>query len=214
MKPLSKIPKRTSVFITKTERGSESESVLEQHQIKPKQMVTVISTNRTSMLLESQHNRFTIDKKIADSIIVSEVLSDLEQAFEGNQTKQRETILGLLKRTKEHFTLEEFVKKVQRANPRIGQVTVYRALKTLTAKGVLEVFIMPDGSRKFEIRRGYHDHIICEGCGSIYDFYDEDLEQHHLRIARKHGVILERHKMQLFGQRCPQCVKPAAGVIA
>lgn len=205
MKTLNKIPESTSVFVLRWEDDPELCAVLKRHNIKPKEIITVASSSKEGLTIEAGTERFVLPKKLAASILVSEALSDLERAFAGNQTKQREVILSVLKKTKEHFTLEEFVKKVQRVNPRIGQVTVYRALKILTDKGVLDVFVMPDGSRKFEIKRGYHDHIICELCGAIYDFYDAELERIQKVIADRHGVTLKRHKMQLFGQGCPQC---------
>ncbi len=205
MKPLSQIPKLTSVFVLKINNNREAVELFATHGVKAKQIITVVSTTKEGITIEAGQARFIVPQKIADTIFVSEALNDLEQAFAGNQTKQREVILAVLKKTKEHFTLEEFTKKVQRVNPRIGQVTVYRALKTLTEKEVLDMFVMPDGSRKFEIKRGYHDHIICEVCGAIYDFYDAELERLQKVIAERHGVALERHKMQLFGQGCPQC---------
>ena len=214
MKPLSTIPKSTAVFILRIDPNADIAEHLDAELFQPKQLLTVLSNTRGTLQVEVRHQRVTLDKSVAEHIYVSEVLNDLEQAFEGNQTKQREAILTVLKRTKGHFTLDELTAKVQRVYPRIGQVTVYRALKTLTANSILEEFIMPDGTRKYEVRRGYHDHIICEGCGSIYDFYDEDLEALHRQIASKHGVLLERRKMQLFGQQCPRCVQQATTALA
>lgn len=205
MKPISKISEKTSVFVLEIKADEKTNTLLGKMGILPKTILTIISNDGDAVTIETGHERYVLKKETADTIIVSDILNNQERIFEGNQTKQREVILTVLKKIKGHFTLDELVRKVQKKDKNIGQITVYRALKTLTDKGILETISMPDGAREYEIIKGHHDHIICENCGAVYEFHDADLEQAQKIIAEQHGVVLADHKMQLFGRQCPKC---------
>lgn len=205
MKPLSKIPPKTSVFVIEVPSGKLSEKRFKEMHIEPKSIITVVSNKNDELVIEVQQHQSLIRKEDADNILVSNILDSQERIFEGNQTKQRDVILGVLKRQKGHFTLEELTHKVQKKDSHIGQITVYRALKTLIEKGVVETIAKQDGSREFEIHKGHHDHIICQSCGSVYEFHDAELEKAKRQIAEKHGMVLSDHKLQLFGLQCPRC---------
>ena len=66
---------------------------------------------------------------------------------------------------------------------------------------------LPDGGKKFEVKKGHHDHIICKNCGAIIEFHDAELEELQKKIALKHGIELDSHRMQLFGGECRECDK-------
>lgn len=44
----------------------------------------------------------------------------------------------------------------------------------------------------------HHDHLICNQCGEIVEFYDEELERYQDIVAKNLGFQLKTHKMELF----------------
>lgn len=205
MKPLSKIPSKTSVFILELPNEEAVTNRLKELGLAPRSIITVVSNKDDELVIECEQRQMLLSKDDANTILVSNILDSQERIFEGNQTKQRSVILSVLKRQKGHFTLEELTQKVQKKDPRIGQITVYRALKTLIEKNIVETITKRDGTREFEIHKGHHDHIICQNCGNVYEFHDVELEKAKHQIAARHGMVLSDHKLQLFGMQCPRC---------
>ena len=52
--------------------------------------------------------------------------------------------------------------------------------------------------------RAHHDHLICEQCGRIIEFFSPEVERLQDRIATKYGFTLSRHRHELYGT-CPDC---------
>jgi Fur family ferric uptake transcriptional regulator len=45
---------------------------------------------------------------------------------------------------------------------------------------------LPDGIKKFEKKKEHHDHLICENCGTIFEFHNEKIEKIQKEIAKKY----------------------------
>ncbi len=59
--------------------------------------------------------------------------------------------------------------------------------------------------KKFEIaNKPHHDHLICESCGKIVEFENEEIEKLQHKIAEESGFKLTDHLMQLYGI-CREC---------
>ena len=59
----------------------------------------------------------------------------------------------------------------------------------------------------------HHDHVICDRCGRIVEFSDDDLERLQEDIATRLGFVLARHRLELYGicRDCREGVRPSAG---
>lgn len=209
MQTLSQIPPEKTIFILEIKGEKAEKDRLYSLGIIPEKMITVIKNPKGKMplVIEVNNSRFALSKDIAKDIIVSNVLDSQSLIFDAHhkKTKQRELILDFLKTQTGHFSLDEFTEKIRQNDKKIGTITVYRTLKYLTKKGILEVIILPDGQKVFEIKKGHHDHIICENCDSIMEFHDEKLEALQEKIAEKHNVELNDHKLKLIAENCPKC---------
>jgi len=53
-----------------------------------------------------------------------------------NTTAQREAIVELFLRTRDHISIDELLTRVRKRQPKVGYATVYRTLKLLTESGV------------------------------------------------------------------------------
>jgi len=209
MKNLTQISEKTSVFVLEIEGDKKEKERLYSLGMLPEGIVTVIKNinNNSPIVMEIDESRFVISREIAKDIIVTPILDGQDFIFDAKhkKTQQRTLILNELKKQTGHFSLNEFIKDVHKQDSKVGTVTVYRTLKLLTEKGILEVLELPDDTKKFEIKKGHHDHIICENCSSIIEFRNEKMEQLQEEIAKKHDVTLKRHRVNLFVKSCPNC---------
>lgn len=121
-------------------------------------------------------------------------------------TQQREAIVDIFLRTKGHVSVDELLADVRRKHPKVGYATVYRTLRLLSDSGLAASRQFGDGHTRYEVGGDteHHDHLICEACGYIIEFHNEELEQLQDRIAEDLGGFqVRRHRHELYGL-CPK----------
>ena len=86
-------------------------------------------------------------------------------------------------------------------NPRVGYATVYRTVRLLRESGLAAERHFHDGEARFENveEQHHHDHLICERCGRIVEFANDEIEALQERVAHELGFVISRHKMELYG---------------
>lgn len=121
-------------------------------------------------------------------------------------TKQRQEIFRAFLEMPGHKNLAQIYARVSRSNPKIGYATVYRTLKLLTRLGLAEERKFAGGETCYEPRtgKGHHDHLICLGCGKIFEFENEALEDLQKHIADRYRFKIFHHRMELYGH-CADC---------
>ncbi|MCH9814367.1 MAG: transcriptional repressor [Epsilonproteobacteria bacterium] len=122
-------------------------------------------------------------------------------------TAQREAILRTLFDNQDHFTPENLYLLVKKNYPDLntGITTVYRTLNLLEENNIATSISFGSQGKKFELgNKPHHDHLICEKCGAIVEFEDEQIEKLQNKIAKMHDFKLTNHLMQLYGI-CKQC---------
>lgn len=121
-------------------------------------------------------------------------------------TRQRSEILDVFFSSSGHKNLSEIYTQVNRINPKIGYITVYRTLKLLTRLGLAIQRKFADGETRYEPNPegSHHDHLICLQCGKIIEFEDEAMESLQEKIAKRHGFSIFHHRMELYGY-CNLC---------
>ncbi len=128
-----------------------------------------------------------------------------------NTTSQREAIVELFLRTRDHVSIDELLAKVRKRHPKVGYATVYRTLKLLVDSGLAVERQFGDGQARFEIVGDHHDHLICIKCSLILEFEDDDIERLQEKIAaRLGGFTVLRHRHELYGL-CPKAAGAASG---
>jgi Fur family transcriptional regulator, ferric uptake regulator len=127
-----------------------------------------------------------------------------------NITAQREAIVEMFLRTRDHVSIDELLTKVRKRQPRVGYATVYRTLKLLVDSGLAVERQFGDGQARYEVVGDHHDHLICVKCGLILEFEDEEIERLQDRIAsRLGGFTVLRHRHELYGM-CPKAAGDAS----
>lgn len=118
-------------------------------------------------------------------------------------TLPRVKILEFLERSaQKHMSAEDVYKALLDSGEDIGLATIYRVLTQFEAAGLVTRHHFEGGHSVFELDEGgHHDHIVCEDCGHIEEFFDETIEQRQKAVADKHKFRIASHSMILYG-RC------------
>ncbi|MDR0665770.1 MAG: transcriptional repressor [Helicobacteraceae bacterium] len=122
-------------------------------------------------------------------------------------TFQREVILRAIAASDSHFIPEELKIKIAKEYdcPHIGTATIYRTLSLLEEAGIVTSVSFGANGKKYEFGlKAHHDHMICDYCGRMIEFIDEDIENRQKAIAAAHDFKILSHAMQLRGM-CKEC---------
>ncbi len=102
------------------------------------------------------------------------------------------------------MTAEDVYKILLGRGEEIGLATVYRVLTQFVSAGLVERHHFEGGQAIFELNRGtHHDHIVCQQCGRVEEFYDEMIEKQQHDIAQSKGFTINDHALIIYGR----CVK-------
>ncbi|MCC6869237.1 MAG: ferric iron uptake transcriptional regulator [Burkholderiales bacterium] len=107
-----------------------------------------------------------------------------------------------------HLTAEDVYKLLLADGLDIGLATVYRVLTQFEQAGLLVRHHFESGKAVYELNEGsHHDHLVCLQCGHVEEFYDAEIEQRQLKIARERGFEIREHALYLYADctklRCP-----------
>jgi Fur family transcriptional regulator, peroxide stress response regulator len=106
-------------------------------------------------------------------------------------TSQRIKILHYLKNVHTHPTAEMIFQEVKKDLPAITLATVYRNLHLLAEQGTISQMEV-NKEYRYDANTCYHQHGICDECGKIVDFHQEELSQH----------LLDNIKTEEFKPEC------------
>ena len=119
-----------------------------------------------------------------------------------NYSRQRETILKVLRSTDTHPTANWIYTKVREQLPNISLGTVYRNLSALAAAGEILALDVGDGFEHYDGDISPHLHLNCRKCGCINDvILKEDVSA---KKAKEHGFIPETSIYVVYGI-CKKC---------
>jgi Fur family ferric uptake transcriptional regulator len=136
-------------------------------------------------------------------------LADYIQANGLKNTRQRQVILECFLQANEHVSLDVLLGMVQERMPGVGYATVYRTMKLFTEAGIAHERRFMNGLNQYEpvdLVNDHHDHLICEECGGIFEFEDKLIERRQAEVAKKFGLRLTRHRLEMWGR----CIDPGA----
>lgn len=109
----------------------------------------------------------------------------------------------------EHPTVEELYLRVKDRDEGVGHATVYRTLKLLVNAGLANPNRIGEDLTRYEpeVPGEHHDHMVCQDCGLIVEFEDEEIERLQELAAQRLGFILRDHSMNLIGSPQTPCVR-------
>ncbi len=93
----------------------------------------------------------------------------------------------------------------RREYPKMGLVTVYRALEKMDELGLVQRVHQANGCHAYLRAANGHEHILlCTRCGQTVYFAGDDLSDLMNRVAIQSGFIIHEHWLQLHGL-CANC---------
>jgi len=121
-------------------------------------------------------------------------------------TLPRVKILQILENSdNKHLSAEDVYKALIEAEEDVGLATVYRVLTQFESAGLVMRHHFEGGHSIFELTSvDHHDHIVCNNCGKVEEFFDELIEGQQEQIAKKYGFKITDHSMYLYGI-CQEC---------
>lgn len=129
-----------------------------------------------------------------------------EEKIDMKYTNQRVEILSYLRTHHGHPTVDEVYEGVREKLTRISKATVYKNLKFLANKGMIEE-VNVKGITRFESNLIPHHHVLCTECGKIDDFESDKLFDYTLEIAKNiDGFKLDAINTNFYGT-CKNCME-------
>ena len=124
-------------------------------------------------------------------------------------TGQRRVIARVLSDAEDHPDVEELYRRAAALDRNISIATVYRTVRLLEEKGILERRDFGGGRARYEpSEQGHHHHLIDVETGKVVEFEDAEHERVLQAIAQRLGFELVSHRLELFGRPLAAGRKP------
>ena len=121
-------------------------------------------------------------------------------------TPQRIEICKFILSSKDHPTVDQVYKEVQKKHPTLSLATVYQTLHLLTEIGMLQELGFNDGISRYEPDNSPHINIVCKNCGKIQDYRSESVRKFlsQLTVELKRTLIGQHLEVYTY---CDECKK-------
>src|ERR1700753_3136168 len=117
-------------------------------------------------------------------------------------TGQRRVIARVLSDASDHPDVEDVYPRAAALDAHISIATVYRTVRLLEEKGILERRDFGGGRARYEAtEHGQHHHLIDIDTGRVIECEDAEHERAMRAIAARLGFDLVSHRLELFGRR-------------
>lgn len=119
-------------------------------------------------------------------------------------TKARKLIISILDKTEQPISAEDLY-EIFKEKEESNLSTIYRNLKILKNKGIVEIVCEIDGISYYRLKGKKHKHsIICESCGKIIPIDHCPVEKIEMDLEDKTGFKIDSHSLEFRGI-CPDC---------
>lgn len=127
-------------------------------------------------------------------------------------TRQRDQVAQLVFAAEEHLSVERLRELLARRGRPVGMATVYRTLDLLEQAGLVRAHRFGAGHRRYEAASlaDEHGHLICDQCGAVVEFDNEQLARLLAIVADEHGFQHQRHRIEIMGT-CRDCLRRDLG---
>jgi Fur family ferric uptake transcriptional regulator len=119
----------------------------------------------------------------------------------------RRAVIELLGRQDCCLTAQEIFDGLRSDGRRVGIASVYRTLEQLNREGYVQRIDVGAGTARFEPLHAdgeHHHHLVCDDCGKVEAFADDELERALRRVERRTGYSVAGHDVVLRGA-CDDC---------
>ncbi|HZJ83573.1 MAG TPA: transcriptional repressor [Clostridia bacterium] len=136
---------------------------------------------------------------------MTQIYENLGQELLDRQIKpsyHRMKVLEYLKSNREHPTVDQIFRELQKGLPTLSKATIYNTLNLFIDKRIVRAISIEDNEVRYDIILDNHGHFKCESCGDIYDFHIniDDFQSKELKD------FLIKDKNVYFKGKCPKCL--------
>ena len=130
--------------------------------------------------------------------------NELNRKLKRRSTEQRELIRQILQHADEHLDADKIYQQARQRSPSISLSTVYRNLQVFKEMGLVDEHQF--GSRRHyeTVPQAKHHHLVCLGCGRVFEFKCPSTERLKSRISKEEGFKVTEAEVHLAGY-CPEC---------
>lgn len=123
-------------------------------------------------------------------------------------TPERLNVLRGIMSREGHFDADELLEHLRRTQRPVSRATLYRTLEHLAEAGLVKRHHFGEGHALFEsaFGRAHHDHMVCDRCGRVIEFVNEQIEALQEEVCKQHDFRPHGHVHQIFGA-CSNCQK-------
>ena len=128
-------------------------------------------------------------------------------------TRQRDIIAELVFASDEHLSVDRLREALVARGQKVGTATIYRTLDLLERAGFVRAHRFGGGYRRYEAAAGAadeHGHLICDQCGQVIEFTNDQLTRLLGIVADEHGFQRQRHRVEITGT-CRDCLARELG---
>lgn len=119
-----------------------------------------------------------------------------------NFSSKRQAIYEMLMSRKDHPSAKEIYDDLKGDYPDLSLGTVYRNLALFKEEGTVNAVCSINGEERLDGNTKPHTHLVCTKCGSITDFFEEELTV--LPTIETKGFLVERKFVTYYGL-CAKC---------
>jgi Fe2+ or Zn2+ uptake regulation protein len=119
-------------------------------------------------------------------------------------TKQRQTVLQVIRESDKHLTANEVFDDARRLMPGISFATVYNSLNYLKKEGLIGEIKFGTDSNLYDRKLTRHDHALCNRCGKLVDLELSIPNKLLEEAAKRSNFKPDTIELTLRGL-CPEC---------
>ena len=116
-------------------------------------------------------------------------------------TAQRLDIWDELSGTDKHRDIDTILLSLKKKKINVSRATLYRTIDVFVKHSLLKKITLDTGKFLYEHNRKsitpQHDHIVCEDCGEIFEFFDNNISKIEDKIANKLNLKVTKRVHQL-----------------
>jgi|TARA_B110000196_G_scaffold258233_1_gene228938 Fe2+ or Zn2+ uptake regulation protein len=116
-------------------------------------------------------------------------------------TKQRLDIWDELSGTNKHRDIETILESLEKKKINVSRATLYRTIDVFVKHNLLKKLTLDDGRFLYEHNKKSispeHDHIVCQDCGEIFEFFDSSISKIEDKIAKNLNLKVTTRVHQL-----------------
>ncbi len=131
-----------------------------------------------------------------------EKLKDLLRSNDLKATHQRIAILECIDKFG-HINIDAIYSYICEKYPTMSKATVYRNINELLSYDIIEEIKLPHKTKKFEIKKIPHIHLLCKKCSKVEDLFLET-KPFFNSIASNSGFKVE-HSFIVIDGTCKEC---------